>query len=69
MIQWRRQPEWRGESGPGYDLRQYVGGRPTGLVATTAWQAPRDESAVAGPDVWLVRAPTHVVIGEYRNRG
>jgi hypothetical protein len=39
--------EWRPERGPGYDLRQYLNGEPTGLVATTAWRAPGDARPAA----------------------
>jgi hypothetical protein len=64
----RAKPQWRLESGPGYDLRQYQGGRPTGLVAVTAWdhnELGRPPGAV-GPDVWLIRHGSRLVVEEHR---
>jgi hypothetical protein len=58
MIVWRGAPEWRHENGPGYQLRQYDHGRPTGRVATVTWEGQDDDrtrEVISGPDVWLVR--------------
>jgi len=64
-------PEWRHEDGPGYQLRQYQRGRPTGIVATTAWAQPpgAGREVLSGPDVWLVREPTRIMIVERQNTG
>jgi len=64
-------PEWRPEAGPGYELRQYQRGRPTGIVATTAWAQPPDSGreVLSGPDVWLVREPTRMMIIERQHTG
>jgi hypothetical protein len=64
-----RRTEWREESGPGHELRQYHRGRPTGVVAITAWDDQpnaADRITVSGPDVWLVRERTRLVITERR---
>jgi hypothetical protein len=64
-------PEWRHEDGPGYELRQYRRGRPTGIVATTAWAEPpgAGREVLSGPDVWLVREPTRITIVERQDTG
>jgi hypothetical protein len=66
MLGWRR-PVWRKEDGPGYQMRQYVGRRPTGLVAITAWDDPAPHRSIAGPDVWLVCEATRVTVTERRD--
>jgi hypothetical protein len=60
--------QWRSETGPGYDLRQYVRRRPTGLVAVVR-PADSVRDAISGPDAWLLREPNHVVIEEHRDQG
>jgi hypothetical protein len=70
-ARWRGKIEWRPDPGPGYDLRQYRGGRPTGRVAVVGWDdrdAARSRTAV-GPDVWLGRERSLLVIEEFRHRG
>lgn len=71
MARWRGKIEWRPDPGPGYDLRQYCGGRPTGRVAVVGWDdrdSARSRTAV-GPDVWLGRERSLLVIEEFRRRG
>lgn len=68
MLPWRR-TEWRPEPGPNYELRQYVRGRPTGVVAITAWddrQHGSPRAMVSGSDVWLIRERTRLIITERR---
>lgn len=63
--------EWRQENGPGYDLRQYHRGHPTGLVAVTGWDhygAVRRAGAT-GPDVRLYRNLSTLVAEEHRRPG
>jgi hypothetical protein len=71
MFTWWGNPEWRHEDGPGYELRQYRRGRPTGIVATTAWAEPPNtgREVLSGPDVWLVREPTRITIVERQDTG
>jgi hypothetical protein len=71
----RRRPvvEWRHEPGPGYDLRQYCDGGPTGLVAATSWHPP-DEAGPAvreipGHDIRLIVERTRVTLLERRAPG
>ncbi|WP_409492491.1 hypothetical protein [Amycolatopsis sp. cmx-11-12] len=61
-----RKPYWRPEQGPGYDLRQYQGSRPTGLVAVTAWDhpIPGRPSDATGPDIRLVRQGSRLLVEE-----
>jgi hypothetical protein len=71
-MRWRRpglRTEWREEFGAGHELRQYHRGRPTGVVAITAWDDQHDAGdrvTVSGPDVWLVRERTRLIITEHR---
>jgi hypothetical protein len=71
MFVRRRSPEWRHEDGPGYELRQYRHGRPTGVVATTAWDVPpgAGRDVISGPDVWLIREPTRITVVERQDSG
>ncbi len=63
-----RAPEWRWENGPGYQLRQYHRGKPTGLVAIAAWDNPRAaRQVIGGPDVWLVHEPGRITVEERRS--
>lgn len=64
----RAKPQWRQESGPGYDLRQYQGGRPTGLVAVTAWDHRErgGRHGAEGPDVRLIRQGGRLIVEEHR---
>ncbi|NUT95936.1 MAG: hypothetical protein HOY78_28320 [Saccharothrix sp.] len=63
-----RQAEWRWEAGPGYQLRQYQGGKPTGLVAVAAWNAPSAvRHVIDGPDVWLIHEPGGITVEERRS--
>lgn len=64
-------PEWRHEPAPAYDLRQYVGGRPTGMVAAMSWRPATDDAwqTAHGPDGWLLREPRRLVLAERRDRG
>jgi len=66
MIFWRGVPEWRPEDGPGYQLRQYDHGQPTGRVATVMWDGQDDEAreVITGPDVWLVRERHRITVIE-----
>lgn len=64
----RGRTEWRCETGPGYELRQYARRRPTGLVAVVLY-ADSMRDAINGPDAWLLREPKHVVIEEHRDQG
>jgi hypothetical protein len=70
MIRRRPKVEWRQEQGPDYDLRQYQGGRPTGLVAVTGWDhgAVRPAGAT-GPEVRLYRTLSTLVAEERRRPG
>ncbi|QFU90767.1 hypothetical protein [Amycolatopsis sp. YIM 10] len=70
MLLPRRKPrtEWRAEAGPGYQLREYRRGMPTGQVAVIA--RPELPGAVAhGPDVWLTCRADRLEIGEHRGAG
>lgn len=72
VLRRRARPEWRIEGGPDYDLRQYVGGRPTGIVAAISWQPETDgaqRQTAAGPDGWLIREPHRLVLIERRGHG
>jgi hypothetical protein len=71
MIVWRGVPEWRREDGPGYQLRQYDRGRPTGMVATVLWDNHDDQTreVISGPDVWLVRERHRITVVERRGAG
>lgn len=66
----RRRPvvEWRHERGPGYDLRQYYKGKPTGVVAATAWHGLGDARPsvleVPGQDVRLIIERTRITVVE-----
>ena len=67
MLQRRPKLHWRPEPGAGYDLRQYAGRRPTGLVAVTAWdRLDPSRRGVAGPDVRLFREGSRLVVEEHR---
>ncbi len=69
-IRRRPRPEWRPESGPGYDLRQYDRGRPTGLVAVLGWDHGTGRApGLHGPDVRLFRDRSTLVIEEHRRPG
>jgi len=68
MILRRRKPEWRHEPGPGYDLRQYENGRPTGFVAVVSHVSAATAPWIAGPDVRLVRERSRLVVEEHRSR-
>jgi hypothetical protein len=67
---WRRKVEWRMEPGPGYELRQYQGRRPTGLVAVMGWDNGDNARPVGatGPDVRMTRQYSRLVIEEHRHR-
>jgi hypothetical protein len=67
----RARPEWRHEDGPGYDLRQYVGGQPTGRVAITAWEddGTGTREVIEGTQVWLVLERTRLTVIERHERG
>jgi hypothetical protein len=72
IVDWmlrRAKPEWRAEPGPDHDLRQYLGGRPTGLVAVVRWNhgEPLPPLAV-GPDVRLFRSRSSLIIDGNRDR-
>lgn len=69
MILRRRKAEWRYEQGPGYHLRQYEGGRPTGLVAVVNHIDATDARWIDGLGVRLVLERSRLVIEELRNRG
>ena len=64
----RRGRQWRPDPGPRHDLRLYVGGRPTPVVAATAWDlgdqaGPR---VACGPGVQLFREARRIVLAEQR---
>ena len=63
----RRDVEWRQEHGPGYDLRQYQRGRPTGLVAVLGWHhnEPTGLRQASGPDVRLWRDHAWILVEEH----
>ena len=68
----RVRTEWRAETGSEYDLRQYVGGRPTGIVAAISWRPDPDgarRQTASGPDGWLIREPNRLVLVERHGRG
>jgi hypothetical protein len=69
MIIRRRKPEWRYEPGRGYHLRQYEGGRPTGLVAVVNHISATHAPWLDGVDVRLIRERSRLVIVELRARG
>ncbi len=69
MILHRRRPEWRYEQGPGYHLRQYEGGRPTGLVAVVNHIDATDARWIDGVGVRLVRERSRLVVEELQSRG
>ncbi|MDS0133233.1 MULTISPECIES: hypothetical protein [unclassified Amycolatopsis] len=69
-IRRRPRPEWRPEPGPGYDLRQYDRGRPTGLVAVMGWDHGTGKPpGLHGPDVRLFRDRATLVIEEHQRPG
>lgn len=69
MILRRRRPEWRYEQGPGYHLRQYEGGRPTGLVAVVNHVDATDARWIDGVGVRLVLERSRLVVEEPQSRG
>jgi hypothetical protein len=72
MLRRRERREWRPESGPEYDLRQYVGGHPTGLVAAMSWlpEGHGDHrQLVSGPNGLLIRERNRLVLLEHRGQG
>ncbi|MBN6039290.1 hypothetical protein [Amycolatopsis sp. 195334CR] len=64
----RQRAEWRAEPGPGYQLREYHRGVPTGQVAVIAWPE-RPDAVALGPEVWLICRATRLEIGEHRPGG
>ncbi|MFC0115516.1 hypothetical protein [Kibdelosporangium aridum] len=62
-LRWNREV-WRRDPGPHHELRLYVRGRPTGLVAITAWEQPGPQQVAAGTDVWLICEPTRFIVAE-----
>jgi hypothetical protein len=72
MLSWRRRAEWRYEPGPGYTLRQYWRGRPTGMIAVTTWDeqpAASPHTMVSGPDVCLIHESTQLIVAEHPTDG
>ncbi|HEV3359301.1 MAG TPA: hypothetical protein VG247_21060 [Pseudonocardiaceae bacterium] len=69
MILRRHKPEWRYEQGPGYHLRQYEGGRPTGLVAVVNHINATDARWIDGIGVRLLLERSRLVIEELRGQG
>lgn len=66
----RPRPEWRPEAGPGYDLRQYDRGQPTGLVAVTGWDHGAARlPGLQGPDVRMFRERSTLIIEEHPRLG
>jgi hypothetical protein len=64
----RRDRQWRSDPGPRHDLRLFVGGQPTSVVATMAWDhgdRPRPRVAY-GPDIQLFREDRRIVLAELR---
>ncbi|SFI90603.1 hypothetical protein [Amycolatopsis sacchari] len=68
LFRSRARLEWRYEPGPGHELRQYLGGAPTGRVAITAWDCP-DRTHLVGPDVFLIRDHTTLTVTEQPRHG
>jgi hypothetical protein len=68
MTRTRRSMEWRYEPGPGYDLRQYWRGKPTGVVAATMWHgrtaARKDVLEIPGQDVLLIIERSRITVYE-----
>ncbi|GLZ43590.1 hypothetical protein [Actinokineospora sp. NBRC 105648] len=59
----RRGLWWCQEDGAGYDVREYNGGKPTGLHAISWWHADAF-TRVRGSNFWLLGLPDRIVIAD-----
>jgi hypothetical protein len=64
----RKFTEWRHEPGPGYDIRQYFAGQPTGLFAKITQHGP-DVTRIPGEQVELIVDAARLSVLDWRGPG